>query len=160
MRQEKHPEYGPVVFRDRSAGYAFLTRSTATSGQTIEWDDGNTYPVVDVEISAESHPFHTGRARSLDPEGEVAKFQRRYGDGADGGATGAATGGSRLSDAVRRPTPEEVTPDRLLHTGAEGEVSAEDLVLASGRDLTPASLEWARRRLAEEGRVAVEKQLP
>ena len=156
MRQEKHPEYGPVVFRDRSAGYAFLTRSTATSGQTIEWDDGNTYPVVDVEISAESHPFHTGRARALDPEGEVAKFQRRYGDGATGGAAGVG----QLSDAVRTPTPEEVTPDRLLHTGAEGEVSAEDLVLASGRDLTPSSLEWARRRLAEEGRVAVEKQLP
>jgi hypothetical protein len=32
--------------------------------------------------------------------------------------------------------------------------------MASGRDVTPASLEWARRRLAEEGRVAVEKQLP
>ena len=146
MRQEKHPEYGPVVFRDRSAGYAFLTRSTATSERTIEWDDGNTYPVVDVEISAESHPFHTGKARAVDPEGEIAKFERRY--------------GSQLSDAVRTPTRDEVTPDRLLHTGAEGEVSAEDLVLASGRDLTPATLEWARRRLAEEGRIAVEKQLP
>ncbi|MGW3139983.1 type B 50S ribosomal protein L31, partial [Streptomyces sp. NPDC001139] len=31
-----------------AAGYAFLTRSTATSDQTIEWDDGETYPVVDV----------------------------------------------------------------------------------------------------------------
>ena len=153
MRQEKHPEYGPVVFRDRSAGYAFLTRSTATSDRTIEWDDGNTYPVVDVEISAESHPFHTGRARAVDPEGEIAKFQRRYGDGAAGG-------GSTLSDAVRTPTRDEVTPDRLLHTGAEGEVSAEDLVLSSGRDLTPANLEWAERKLAAEGRVAVEKQLP
>jgi ribosomal protein L31 len=152
MRQENDPEYRPVVFRDRSAGYAFLTRSTATSEKTIAWDDGNTYPVVDVEISAESHPFHTGKARPVDPEGEIAKFERRYGGDARG------TGG--LSDAVRTPTRDEVTPDRLLHTGAEGEVSAEDLVLASGRDLTPSSLEWARRRLAEEGRVAVEKQLP
>jgi ribosomal protein L31 len=145
MTKEKHPDYHPVVFRDRSAGYAFLTRSTATSERTIDWDDGKTYPVIDVEISAESHPFHTGKARAVDPEGEVAKFQRRYGEGADG---------------VRRPTPDEVTPDRILHTGAEGEVSAEDLVLASGRDLTPESLEWARRKLAEEGRTAVEKQLP
>lgn len=149
MRQDKHPEYGPVVFRDRSAGYAFLTRSTATSEQTIEWDDGNSYPVVDVEISAESHPFHTGRARTVDPQGQIAKFQQRYGERSSG-----------PSDAVRTPTPGEVTPDRLLHTGAEGEVSAEDLVLASGRDLTPTSLEWARRRLAEEGRTAVEKLLP
>jgi ribosomal protein L31 len=146
MREQKHPEYGPVVFRDRSAGYAFLTRSTATSERTIEWDDGNTYPVVDVEISAESHPFHTGKARPVDPEGGIAKFERRY--------------GGQLSDAVRTPTRDEVTPDALLHTGAEGEVSAEDLVLSSGRDLTPATLEWARRRLAEEGRIAVEKQLP
>ncbi|MFC8875658.1 50S ribosomal protein L31, partial [Streptomyces ardesiacus] len=49
MQQDKHPDYRPVVFRDRSAGYAFLTRSTATSDQTIAWDDGETYPVVDVE---------------------------------------------------------------------------------------------------------------
>jgi ribosomal protein L31 len=146
MSKDKQPDYRPVVFRDRSAGYAFLTRSTASSDRTIDWDDGQTYPVVDVEISAESHPFHTGRARAVDPEGEIAKFQRRY--GGDG------------QDAVRRPTPEEVTPDQVLHTGAEGEVSAEDLVLASGRDLTPANVEWARRKLAAEGRVAVEKQLP
>jgi ribosomal protein L31 len=146
MTKDKHPDYRPVVFRDRSAGYAFLTRSTASSDRTIDWDDGQTYPVVDVEISAESHPFHTGRARAVDPEGEIAKFQRRY--------------GGEGTEAVRTPTPQEVTPDRVLHTGAEGEVSAEDLVLASGRDLTEANLAWARRKLAEEGRVAVEKQLP
>jgi hypothetical protein len=52
------------------------------------------------------------------------------------------------------------TPDRLLHTGAGDEVTAEDLALASGRDLTPASIEWARRRLAERGRAAIEEQLP
>ena len=30
MQQDKQPDYHPVVFRDRAAGYAFLTRSTAT----------------------------------------------------------------------------------------------------------------------------------
>ncbi|MFI6977051.1 type B 50S ribosomal protein L31 [Embleya sp. NPDC050154] len=79
MQQDKHPSYGPVVFRDRSAGYAFLTKSTAVSEETIEWDDGNTYPVVDVEISSKSHPFYTGNARPVDPEGAIAKFERRYG---------------------------------------------------------------------------------
>ncbi len=79
MQQDKHPSYRPVVFRDRSAGYAFLTRSTASSEQTIDWDDGNSYPVIDVEISAESHPFFTGKARVVDSEGQVAKFERRYG---------------------------------------------------------------------------------
>ncbi|XQE78081.1 hypothetical protein ACN24L_03605 [Streptomyces microflavus] len=53
-----------------------------------------------------------------------------------------------------------ITPDRLLHTGASDRPSAEDLVLASGRDLNPESLEWARRKLAEEGRAALDKQLP
>lgn len=69
MQQDKHPDYRPVVFRDRGAGYAFLTRSTATSDQTIVWDDGETYPVVEVEISSESHPFYTGKARTVDSEG-------------------------------------------------------------------------------------------
>ncbi|MFF1835478.1 hypothetical protein ACFVXE_14905 [Streptomyces sp. NPDC058231] len=53
-----------------------------------------------------------------------------------------------------------VTPDSLLHTGGSADPSAEDLVLASGRDLTPKNLEWAQRRLAREGRAAMEKQLP
>ncbi|WLQ32121.1 hypothetical protein P8A18_01105 [Streptomyces castrisilvae] len=53
-----------------------------------------------------------------------------------------------------------VTPDALLHTGASDDPSAEDLVLASGRDLTPQSLEWARRTLAREGRAALDKRLP
>ncbi|MGW5990253.1 hypothetical protein ACWFRT_28290 [Streptomyces anulatus] len=56
--------------------------------------------------------------------------------------------------------PEGITPDRLLHTGASDRPSAEDLVLASGRDLTPETLEWARRKLAAEGRSAIDKQLP
>ncbi|MCX0242282.1 MULTISPECIES: hypothetical protein [Streptomyces] len=53
-----------------------------------------------------------------------------------------------------------VTPDDLLHTGATDNPSAEDLVLASGKDLTPANLEWAERTLAREGRAAIDKRLP
>ncbi|MFE3636538.1 type B 50S ribosomal protein L31 [Streptomyces cellostaticus] len=87
MQKDKHPDYRFVVFRDRSAGYAFLTRSTAGSEQTIEWDDGETYPVVDVEISSESHPFHTGKARTVDAEGRVARFERRFGASGAGGET-------------------------------------------------------------------------
>lgn len=88
MQQDKQPPYGPVVFRDRSAGFAFLTRSTAVSDRTIEWDDGRTYPVVDVEISSESHPFYTGHARVVDAEGQVARFERRYPQEGDTGASG------------------------------------------------------------------------
>ncbi|MFI6724291.1 hypothetical protein NRF20_41000 [Streptomyces sp. R-74717] len=53
-----------------------------------------------------------------------------------------------------------VTPDSLLHTGGSDNPSAEDLVLASGRDLTPKNLQWAERRLAREGRSAIDKVLP
>ncbi|AEE47238.1 type B 50S ribosomal protein L31 [Cellulomonas fimi] len=79
MKQGIHPDYHPVVFRDASADVAFLTRSTATSATTVEWTDGNTYPVVDVEISSASHPFFTGTARVVDTAGRVEKFRRRYG---------------------------------------------------------------------------------
>lgn len=79
MRATIHPDYHPVVFRDNSADYAFLTRSTATSDRTIRWSDGHTYPVVDVDVSAASHPYLTGRARVVDSAGRVEKFRRRYG---------------------------------------------------------------------------------
>ncbi|MER6438255.1 MULTISPECIES: type B 50S ribosomal protein L31 [unclassified Streptomyces] len=79
MRPRIHPESRPVVFRDRSADVAFLTRSTANSSRTIEWEDGNTYPLIDVEISSASHPFHTGTSRVVDSAGRVERFERRYG---------------------------------------------------------------------------------
>lgn len=52
------------------------------------------------------------------------------------------------------------TPDRLLHAGSEGEFTAEDLVLASGRDVNPKSLAWAERRMAEKGRASMDELLP
>lgn len=79
MRKEIHPAYGPVVFRDRAANHAFLTRSTMSSDKTVEWEDGHTYPVVDVEISNAGHPFYTGTARVLDTAGRVERFERRFG---------------------------------------------------------------------------------
>lgn len=78
MKQGIHPDYRPVVFRDKSADLAFLTRSTATATRTIEWTDGNTYPLIDVEISSASHPFWTGTSRVIDTAGQVEKFRRRY----------------------------------------------------------------------------------
>jgi len=78
MRTGIHPTYGSVVYRDRSADYAFLTRSTATSDKTVEWTDGKTYPVLDVDISAGSHPFWTGKQRLLDTAGRVEKFRAKY----------------------------------------------------------------------------------
>lgn len=81
MKPGIHPSYHPVVYRDRSSGFTFLTRSTATSDQTITWEDGQTYPVVDVEVSSASHPFFTGKNLVIDTAGRVERFNRRYGRG-------------------------------------------------------------------------------
>ncbi|MGV4301845.1 type B 50S ribosomal protein L31 [Trueperella pyogenes] len=80
MKKGIHPDYHPIVFRDKSANFAFLTRSTMTSTKTIEWEDGNNYPVVDIETSSASHPMWTGKKRILDTAGQVQKFRDRYGD--------------------------------------------------------------------------------
>ena len=79
MRKGMHPEYRPVVFRDQSADYTFITRSTVKSEKTIVWEDGVTYPVVDVELSDMSHPFYTGKMKIVDTAGRVDRFNRRYG---------------------------------------------------------------------------------
>jgi large subunit ribosomal protein L31 len=79
MKKGIHPDYHPVVFQDSSTGTAFLTRSTATSDRTVEWSDGNTYPLLVVDVTADSHPFWTGAQRLVDTAGRVEKFNRRYG---------------------------------------------------------------------------------
>ena len=79
MKPGIHPDYHPVVFQDASTGKTFLTRSTATSSRTVEWEDGNSYPLLVVDITADSHPFWTGTQRLVDTAGRVEKFNRRYG---------------------------------------------------------------------------------
>ncbi|MGW7673656.1 type B 50S ribosomal protein L31 [Streptomyces sp. NPDC054775] len=79
MKDGIHPTSRYVVFRDRVGGLTFLTRSTLDSVKTIEWEDGETYPLIDVEISSASHPFYTGAARVVDTAGRVERFERRFG---------------------------------------------------------------------------------
>ncbi|MFG2455518.1 type B 50S ribosomal protein L31 [Streptomyces sp. NPDC048523] len=79
MRSGIHPISRPVVFRDRATGFQLLTRSTLDTQRTVEWEDGTTYPVVDVDISSASHPFYTGASRVVDTAGRVERFERRYG---------------------------------------------------------------------------------
>lgn len=78
MKADIHPTYGPVVFNDLASGTKFLTRSTVSSSKTITWEDGNEYPLIDVEISSESHPFYTGKQRIMDSAGRVEKFNQRF----------------------------------------------------------------------------------
>jgi large subunit ribosomal protein L31 len=78
MKKDIHPEYRKVVFHDTSSDFKFITRSTVQSSETIEWEDGNEYPVVKVEVSSASHPFYTGKKLYVDTAGRVEKFNRRY----------------------------------------------------------------------------------
>ncbi len=78
MKKEIHPEYKPVVFQDLQSEFAFLTKSTMGSDETIKWEDGNEYPLIKVEVTSASHPFYTGKKIFLDTAGRVEKFNTRY----------------------------------------------------------------------------------
>ena len=79
MKKDIHPkEYRTVVFKDMSNDYAFLTKSTVNTKDTIVWEDGNEYPLVKLEISSTSHPFFTGNMKLVDTAGRVDKFRNKY----------------------------------------------------------------------------------
>ena len=78
MKQGIHPaNYRPVVFKDMSNGDMFLSRSTAKTTETVEFE-GEEYPVVKLEISSSSHHFYTGKSKLVDTAGRVDKFMSRY----------------------------------------------------------------------------------
>ena len=62
MKKGIHPEnYRPVVFKDMSNGDMFLSKSTAKTNDTVEFE-GETYPVVKVACAwvvayAQAHFF-------------------------------------------------------------------------------------------------------
>ena len=78
MKPNTHPQSQAVVFQDLSSDFAFLTRSTMTSKETVKWEDGEEYPLIKVEISSASHPFYTGKHKVIDTSGRIDKFQKRY----------------------------------------------------------------------------------
>ncbi|TFE01633.1 type B 50S ribosomal protein L31 [Jeotgalibacillus salarius] len=78
MKQNIHPDYRKVVFMDTNNGFKFLTGSTKSSNETIEWEDGNTYPLLKVEVSSDTHPFYTGRQKFADKDGRAERFKKKY----------------------------------------------------------------------------------
>lgn len=79
MKKEIHPQnYRMVVFKDISCDYAFVTRSTIETKDSIKWTDGKDYPLVKLEISHMSHPYYTGKMKLIDTAGRVDKFRTRY----------------------------------------------------------------------------------
>ncbi len=79
MKKGIHPDSNRlVVFKDMSNNHSFLSRSTASSKETIKWEDGNEYPLVKLEISNTSHPFFTGKNMLVDTAGRIDKFKKKY----------------------------------------------------------------------------------
>ena len=79
MKQGIHPDYHLVVFEDSATGYKFISGSTATSKETIKWEDGNEYPLIRVEVTSDSHPFYTAKQKFTQADGAVDKFNKKYG---------------------------------------------------------------------------------
>ncbi|MCW2960776.1 MAG: rpmE2 [Thermoleophilia bacterium] len=119
MKTDIHPTYVPVVFRDLSSDLKILTRSTIKSDKTIEWEDGNTYPVVDVEVSSASHSFYTGKQRLMDTGGRLGRFQAKL--DALGTAEPAST---KKKKAVAKTFVPAVDPKALAAKAARAEAKA------------------------------------
>jgi len=79
MKENLHPEFRPVIFKDITCDFEYLTLSTARSKETAKWKDGKEYPVVKFEVSSASHPFYTGKHRIMDTEGRAERFRKKYG---------------------------------------------------------------------------------
>ncbi len=77
MRPDIHPEYHKVLYVDIATNDEWFGYSTMSSSETREVE-GVKVPVVRLDISAKSHPFWTGQARTLDAEGRIDRFKRRY----------------------------------------------------------------------------------
>jgi len=79
MKAGIHPEnYRLVVFKDMTTEYMFLGKSTAETKETVQWEDGNEYPLIKSEISYKSHPFFTGKMQFVDTAGRIDKFKNKY----------------------------------------------------------------------------------
>lgn len=81
MKKDIHPDYRPVVFKDMGSDFAFLSRSTVHSNETIQWEDGNEYPLIKLEVTSATHPFYTGKQTIMDSTGKIERFRMRYGMG-------------------------------------------------------------------------------
>lgn len=77
MRPNIHPNYQRVLYVDTSTGDEWVGYSTMSSDE-LKSVEGEELPVIKVEISSYSHPFWTGKARTVDAEGRIDRFKRRY----------------------------------------------------------------------------------
>ena len=68
--------YREVAFRDTVTGKVIVTRSTVETSKTL-LHGGELLPLVDLDVSADSHPFYTGVRRIPAQASRVARFNSR-----------------------------------------------------------------------------------
>ena len=78
MKQGIHPDYQEVCFMDSATGFKFVAGSTLKPSETIEFE-GETYPLVRVEVSSDSHQFYTGKQKFAAADGRIERFNKKYG---------------------------------------------------------------------------------
>lgn len=76
MKQGIHPTLYPVLFVDGEHEWTGVSTSKTNSTREV---DGVTHYVMNLEISAFSHPFYTGQKKLVDTAGRVEKFNKKYG---------------------------------------------------------------------------------
>ena len=113
MKTDIHPESREVLFHDVGVDKYFLIRSTVSTTQTKEWEDGNTYPYYILDVSSASHPFYTGKQKMLDSGGRVKKFQDRF------GASGASVPVTKKTEAKVEETSVEEVAEEILDAPVE-----------------------------------------
>ncbi len=77
MKMGVHPDYHKVLFVDSSSGEEWVAFSTQNTSEKRAVD-GVEMSVVKLDISSHSHPFWTGQARTMDSEGRIDRFKRRW----------------------------------------------------------------------------------
>src|SRR3546814_16556653 len=107
MKADIHPEYKEVVFQDVTSDFKFLTRSTLGSTETITWEDGNEYPLIQVDVSSATPPFSPGQTKTMHTSVRVAKFRNRYAQKAARSASVMLT--PKADEDARPPFPPPVS---------------------------------------------------
>ena len=79
MKPNIHPDYRIVIFHDTAADVYFKVGSTIKTERTVEFE-GQSYPYVLLDVSSHSHPFYTGKQKTHSQEGNVARFNKRFGN--------------------------------------------------------------------------------
>lgn len=75
MKDAIHPVNYPVLFVDGEHQWTGISTMKGNETKTI---DGIEHYVVNLEISAFTHPLYTGQKKIVDSAGRVEKFMRRY----------------------------------------------------------------------------------